>query len=77
MRTRLSPDASKMLICTTSGYLIIIHDLKLSALATDLRGFKVINSFNQKLLFLFSLIILVKEFSLNLLILKFYWKISA
>ncbi|XP_043479548.1 DDB1- and CUL4-associated factor 10 [Leptopilina heterotoma] len=40
MRTRLSPDASKMLICTTSGYLIIIHDLKLSALATDLRGFK-------------------------------------
>ncbi|XP_033209855.1 DDB1- and CUL4-associated factor 10 isoform X2 [Belonocnema kinseyi] len=40
MRTRLSPDASKMLICTTSGYLIIIHDLKLSTLTADLRGFK-------------------------------------
>lgn len=42
MRTRLSPDASKMLICTTSGYLIIIHNLKLSTLAQDLAGFKVL-----------------------------------
>lgn len=41
MRTRLSPDASKMLICTTSGYLIIIHNLKLSTLTQDLAGFKV------------------------------------
>ncbi|XP_032665782.1 DDB1- and CUL4-associated factor 10 [Odontomachus brunneus] len=40
MRTRLSPDASKMLICTTSGYLIIIHNLKLSTLTQDLAGFK-------------------------------------
>ncbi|XP_043268966.1 DDB1- and CUL4-associated factor 10 [Venturia canescens] len=40
MRTRLSPDASKMLICTTSGYLIIIHNLKLSTLSQDLAGFK-------------------------------------
>ncbi|XP_066581245.1 DDB1- and CUL4-associated factor 10 homolog [Prorops nasuta] len=40
MRTRLSPDASKMLISTTSGYLIIIHNLKLSTLRQDLAGFK-------------------------------------
>lgn len=41
MRTRLSPDASKMLISTTSGYLIIIHNLKLSTLTQDLAGFRV------------------------------------
>ncbi|KAG7191124.1 hypothetical protein KM043_007156 [Ampulex compressa] len=40
MRTRLSPDATKMLISTTSGYLIIIHNLRLSTLARDLAGFK-------------------------------------
>ncbi|EGI62016.1 DCA10 factor, partial [Pseudoatta argentina] len=40
MRTRLTPDTSKMLICTTSGYLIIIHNLKLSTLSQDLAGFK-------------------------------------
>lgn len=41
MRTRLTPDTSKMLICTTSGYLIVIHNLKLSTLSQDLQGFKV------------------------------------
>lgn len=41
MRTRLTPDTSKMLICTTSGYLIVIHNLKLSTLSQDLAGFKV------------------------------------
>ncbi|XP_034937257.1 DDB1- and CUL4-associated factor 10 [Chelonus insularis] len=40
MRTRLTPDASKMLISTTSGYLIIIHNLRLSTLSEDLAGFK-------------------------------------
>lgn len=40
MRCRLSPDASKLVICTTSGYLIIIHDLDLATLARDLNGFK-------------------------------------
>ncbi|XP_012528520.1 DDB1- and CUL4-associated factor 10 [Monomorium pharaonis] len=40
MRTRLTPDTNKMLICTTSGYLIIIHNLKLSTLSQDLAGFK-------------------------------------
>lgn len=41
MRTRLSPDASKMLISTTSGYLIIIHNLRLKTLSQDLAGFRV------------------------------------
>ncbi|XP_014221409.1 DDB1- and CUL4-associated factor 10 [Trichogramma pretiosum] len=40
MRSRLTPDATKMLICTTSGYLIVIHDLNLSTLNQDLHGFK-------------------------------------
>lgn len=41
MRTRLSPDASKMLICTTSGYIIIIHNLDLRTMSDELNGFKV------------------------------------
>jgi len=41
MRCRLSPDASKLVICTTGGYLILIHDLDLSTLARDLQGFRV------------------------------------
>ncbi|CAH1404235.1 unnamed protein product [Nezara viridula] len=40
MRTRLNPDASKMIICTTGGYLILIHNLDLRTLAKDLDGFK-------------------------------------
>uniref|UniRef100_A0A224XL80 Putative wd40 domain protein n=1 Tax=Panstrongylus lignarius TaxID=156445 RepID=A0A224XL80_9HEMI len=40
MRTRLNPDASKMIICTTGGYLILIHNLDLRTLAQDLEGFK-------------------------------------
>lgn len=40
MRTRLNPDASKMIICTTGGYLIIIHNLDLMTMAQDLAGFK-------------------------------------
>lgn len=38
---RLLPDASKMVICTTGGYLMVIHDLDLETLPTDLYGFKV------------------------------------
>lgn len=41
MRTRLNPDASKMIICTTGGYLILIHNLDLKTLKDDLDGFKV------------------------------------
>lgn len=40
MRTRLNPDASKMIMCTTGGYLILIHNLDLRTLAQDLDGFK-------------------------------------
>lgn len=41
MRTRLTPDATKMVICTTGGYLIIIHNLDLNTMSQDLEGFKV------------------------------------
>ncbi|XP_059611524.1 DDB1- and CUL4-associated factor 10 homolog [Phlebotomus argentipes] len=40
MRCRLTPDASKLVICTTGGYMIIIHDLNLETLAEDLKGFR-------------------------------------
>lgn len=38
---RLLPDASKMIICTTGGYIMVIHDLNLETLPVDLQGFKV------------------------------------
>lgn len=41
MRCRLAPDGSKLVICTTGGYLILIHDLDLNTLARDLQGFRV------------------------------------
>lgn len=41
MRSKLTPDGSKMVICTTSGYMIIIHDLNLMALSDDMRTFRV------------------------------------
>ncbi|CAK1583823.1 unnamed protein product [Parnassius mnemosyne] len=40
MRCRLSPDARQMVMCTTGGLLVIIHNLNLSTLARDLHGFK-------------------------------------
>lgn len=45
MRCRLSPDARQMVMCTTGGLLVIIHDLNLSTLAKDLHGFKVCCSY--------------------------------
>lgn len=42
MRCRVSPNSNQLVICTTGGYLIIIHDLELATLAEDLNGFKVI-----------------------------------
>ncbi|XP_077495418.1 DDB1- and CUL4-associated factor 10-like [Amblyomma americanum] len=41
IRMRLSPDNKKMVICTKGGYMVVIHDLDLHALAYDLRGFKL------------------------------------
>lgn len=41
MRMKLTDDGTKMVITTTNGYMIIIHDLNLMTLATDLRSFRV------------------------------------
>ncbi|XP_064465722.1 DDB1- and CUL4-associated factor 10-like isoform X2 [Ornithodoros turicata] len=40
MRMRLTPDSRKMVICTTGGYIMVIHDLDLHNLSHDLQGFK-------------------------------------
>lgn len=40
MRMKLTPDGTKMIISTTIGYIIIIHNLNLLTLATDLRSFR-------------------------------------
>lgn len=41
MRCRISPDGTKMVICTTGGYLLIFHNLDLTTVYTDLYGFRV------------------------------------
>lgn len=40
MRSRLTPDTEKLIITTTEGYIIVIHDLDLTTLSQDLAGFK-------------------------------------
>lgn len=40
MRMRLSPDSTKMILCTAGGYIMIIHNLDFSTLNQDLAGFK-------------------------------------
>lgn len=45
MRCRLTSDGQKLAICTTGGYLILIHDLDLNTLSRDLQGFRVSNTF--------------------------------
>ena len=40
MRMRLTPDNSKMILCTAGGYLMIIHNLDFASLSQDLSGFK-------------------------------------
>lgn len=42
MRIKLLPDSSKLIICTTSGFFLLINDLDLQTLAADIQGFKVI-----------------------------------
>ncbi|XP_053675072.1 DDB1- and CUL4-associated factor 10 [Anopheles nili] len=39
LRTRLTPDENRLVLSTSSGYLLIIHDLDLANLAGDLDGF--------------------------------------
>ena len=41
MRSKLTPDSSKLLISTLEGYIIVIHNLDLTTLAEDLKGFKL------------------------------------
>lgn len=40
MRCKISRDETKMVICTTSGYLVIVHNLDLKHFAKDLQSFK-------------------------------------
>ncbi|KAL5021591.1 hypothetical protein ScPMuIL_000746 [Solemya velum] len=40
MRSKLTADSKKLVMSTQAGYLIIIHDLDLSTLANDLKGFR-------------------------------------
>jgi len=39
MRTRVTRDGSKLIISTTDGYMIVIHDLNLDRITKDLFGF--------------------------------------
>lgn len=41
MRTALSPDKSKLVMSTSSGYIMVVHDFNINTLADDLNGFKV------------------------------------
>jgi WD40 repeat protein len=40
LRMRLTHDSQKMILCTSEGYLMIVHDLDLKHLENDLRGFQ-------------------------------------
>ncbi|GAB6023174.1 hypothetical protein CHUAL_007999 [Chamberlinius hualienensis] len=40
MRAKLSPDFSKLVMCTSHGCIMVIHDLNLQTLGTDLRYFQ-------------------------------------
>lgn len=42
MRIKLLPDSSKLIVCTTSGFILLINNLDLETLGTDIQGFKVI-----------------------------------
>ena len=40
MRMKVTNDETKMLICTSEGYILIIHDLNIDTLAQDLKNFQ-------------------------------------
>ncbi|XP_041773341.1 DDB1- and CUL4-associated factor 10 homolog [Anopheles merus] len=40
MRCRLAPDESRLVLCTGTGYLMLVHDLDLASLAGDLVDFR-------------------------------------
>lgn len=63
MRCRISPAGDKLVFCTSSGYIMIVHDLDLTTLLKDLCGFRVcwskqnhLKHLNNRCLFSFSLI---------------------
>ena len=39
MRSKLSPDGTKLIMATAGGYLLVVHDLDLTRLPDDLAGF--------------------------------------
>lgn len=41
MRSKITPDCSKLVVATTNGYIIIIHELNLTAMASDMKTFRV------------------------------------
>lgn len=41
MRCRISPSGEKLVLCTSGGYIMIIHHLDLTTLHKDLCGFRV------------------------------------
>ena len=41
MRTALSPDQTKLVMSTSSGYIMVVHDFDVNTIADDLNGFKV------------------------------------
>uniref|UniRef100_A0A2P2HZS1 DDB1-and CUL4-associated factor 10 homolog n=1 Tax=Hirondellea gigas TaxID=1518452 RepID=A0A2P2HZS1_9CRUS len=43
MRMKLSPDLNKLLLCTSSGYMLLVQNLDLEYLQRDMRAFKQIN----------------------------------
>lgn len=47
MRTKLTPDGTKLIISTTGGYMIIIHELNLMRLYNDVKTFRVSNVVNN------------------------------
>ncbi len=44
MRMRLSPDSDKMIISTSEGFLMVIHDVDLNTMDKDLEGNILIRS---------------------------------
>lgn len=51
MRCRISPTGDKLVLCTSGGYIMIIHHLDLTTLHKDLCGFRVRKFVNITVIF--------------------------
>lgn len=40
MRTSLTPDFSKLVVCTNNGFVMVVHDVDFDTMSDDLKGFK-------------------------------------